>query len=245
MRANTRHVFLTGCSILLAAVLAACGGSTAGNDSGVIPCEADRDCPIGMFCAGGVCAVDGDDDCVFDVDCPDGQVCAGGRCVEGQPDGGSDGDGGDGDDQPSIAVEPESIDFGNGRIGETVVQQLRITNAGTADLTIFSLTMESGSSEEFSAEPIGTLNQILEPDSTMDVVVRYSPVDGSVDLGALLVSCDDPDLALVRVPLSSSYKGSSEIAVVDDLTGDMQEKELNDFGRLAGAADRRVTVYVA
>ncbi len=245
MRANTRHVFLTGCSILLAAVLAACGGSTAGNDSGVIPCDTDGDCPIGMFCAGGVCAVDGDDDCVFDVDCPGGQVCVDGRCVEGQPDGGSDGDDGDGDDQPSIAVEPESIDFGNGRIGETVVQQLRITNAGTADLTIFSLTMDPGSSEEFSAEPIGTLNQILEPDSTMDVVVRYSPVDGSVDLGALLISCDDPDQALVRVPLSSSYKGSSEIAVVDDLTGDMQEKALIDFGQVAVAAERHVTVYVA
>jgi len=63
-------------------------------------------------------------------------------------------------------------------------------------------------------------------------------LDGSADQGALLVSSNDPVNALLRVPLTSSYKGASLIAVVADAATQTPEVASVDFGAIAAASDR-------
>ncbi len=236
--------------ITLVFAVSACGSSATPDDSGVLPCISTEDCPDGLSCQAGVCAKD-NPECAFDSDCDQGKECVNGTCQQVQSDGGTDGgtDGGvDAGDQQQgqgiIEVDPVEIDFGNGHIGDTVTQQLTIRNTGTADLRVFSITFESGSSDEFSAEPLGSVNQLLSPSDDLMVSVNYSPTNASLDQGALLIACNDPDHALVRVRLSSSYKGSSEITVTDDVSGDLAEVELIDFGQVQVGSNSSDSVYV-
>ena len=222
-----------------------CGDSSQ-TDGGITLCETDEECPLGQFCDDGICSElrDGGE-CTRDLDCSPGEVCVNGTCVPGQTDGGDGWDGGDlGPPIPDIQAEPESLNFGNGRIGQSVEQQLLLRNAGGVELTIFSVTMEDGSSPEFSVHPEGTLNAAVAPGFDLPVVVRYLPTDGLVDAGALLINSDDPDQALLRVPLSSSYKGISEITGVED-AGEVEPEVLAlDFGQVPVGSTSLLTVYV-
>jgi hypothetical protein len=226
-------------------VVLSCGDSSQ-TDGGIILCDTNDDCPLGQFCDDGICTeVRDGGECTRDLDCSPGETCVNGTCVPGQVDGGDGGDGGDlGPPIPDIQAEPESLNFGNGRIGQSVEQQLLIRNAGGVELTIFSVTMEDGSSPEFSSHPEGTLNATVAPGFDLPVVVRYLPTDGLTDSGALLISSDDPDQALLRVPLSSSYKGTSEITAVED-AGDVEPEVLAlNFGKIPVGSTSLLTVYV-
>ncbi len=239
---------------LLAALASGCSESTSITDSGIITCTSDNDCPLGQFCDDGLCASfpDGGNRCRIDQDCPAGQSCQGGRCVGGPDgdggDGGPDGDGadggGDGAQLPDIAAEPESLEFGNARIGQEVEQTLRLSNTGAAELRIYSLQLETGTSPELSATPLGNVDLRVAAGEFTSVVIRYRPSDGQADTGALLVASNDPDEALLRVPLSSSYKGSSEIAVVADPATDQPDVQRVDFGRIpvGGSAERELFI---
>jgi len=219
-----------------------------GDDSGILLCTGDPDCPQGFTCLDGLCTLPADGGCTIDADCPDGQVCRLGACVTDQADGG-DGDDGDGaadgdgpPPEPAVAVEPALIDFGNGRVGQVVEQILRVRSVGGADLTVFSLQMSADTSPEFGAAPLGTeLNEILPPGANLEVRVTYAPQDGSVDYGTLLISTNAPSQALIQVPLSSSYKGVSEISVVEEPGSELDAVQQVDFGPVAlGGASRRV-----
>jgi hypothetical protein len=233
-----RHVwvwFLAG----LVAGAAGCADSSPAGDSGVIPCLDDRDCPRPLTCQDGVCALpweepadggDGEADAGLDGDAPDGDA----------PDGDV---GGEEETGPEVTVEPEALDFGDGRIGQPVDQLLRVRSRGTLDLTVFSVGLEAGTSPEFHASPLGTLNEVLPPGSELLVLVRYTPADGVADQGALLIATNDPRQALTRVPLSSSYKGASEIEVVGD-PASSDEVEVLDLGPvlLGGSSSARLVV---
>ena len=230
---------------------AGCGGSAVSEDGGLTPCQSDEQCPLGQFCNNGICAPvpDGGDVCHQDSDCPRGLVCSDGLCVEpgdgGLPDGG-DADGGA--DQapavPAIAVEPAVVDFGNGRIGLSVEQQVIVSNAGTGPLTVFSLTLEGGTSPEFGLHPEGTIGAELAPGATFELLVTYSASDGIPDQGAVLISSNDPQQALFRLPLSSSYKGSSEITPVADPASPGPDLVVLDFGPVPVASSARQAVFV-
>ncbi|RME21935.1 MAG: choice-of-anchor D domain-containing protein, partial [Deltaproteobacteria bacterium] len=220
-------------------LFAGCGGSAVGGDGGVITCVNDADCAVGQSCIQGVCTtLDGGSGCSSDEDCPAGQSCIQGVCVlKEAADGGETGDGGDGADGlpavPDISIEPEAIDFGAAPVGTAVEQKLVVANEGGAELTLFSVTLEQGSSTEFGVVPSGNLGRMLGPGETFELLVTYTPTDGVADSGALLVSSDDPDEALVRVPLSSSYKGSSEITATADPAALGPDLAVLDFGSVS------------
>jgi len=227
-----------------------CGSESSTYDSGVIFCETGDDCPVGWFCNDGVCdrLSDGGTECIEDSDCPGDQVCREGKCTAELPDGGIDGgdDGGDsGPGMPDILVAPEALDFGDVQLGQSVSQQLVISNAGTADLTIFSIEFETGTSSEFSSQPAGTLGLVLEAggDETVDII--YAPLDGKSDSGALLIVSDDPDEALTRIPLTSSYKGSTEVTVVAEPGTVEPEVHAIDFGQVQLGDDRQESFTLA
>ena len=230
-------LFRTGAMVLLS-LLAGCGGSTAVPDSGLILCHVDNDCPLGQYCNDGICSVLADAGCHRDEDCPTGKVCRVGSCVE-VADGG---DGLDGEQTELIArisVQPEQLNFGDGRIGMTATQKVTVYSAGTATLQIFSLVLETGTSDEFSLSPSGNLNRQLPPGESMDFSVSYTPRDGLADQGAVLISSNDPGKALFRLPLSSSYKGKSEITALENPVAGAEINTV-DFGKVpVGQSEQR------
>ncbi len=231
MRSKTTALFsLTFLSIACLAFFS-CGGQTTSNDSGVIVCQTSDDCPAGLFCNDGVCAHIEDGEPVTD----------GG-------DGGPDADGGDvtdsGPGEPDIETEPIALEFGNGRIGVKVERLLVARNVGDADLSLLSLALEAGTSTEFDVHPEGSLNITLRPGEEYEILVSYTPTDGLADQGALLVSSNDPDEALLRVPLSSSYKGSSEITLINDPVEAGPQLAEIDFGNVPVGASTQRTVYL-
>ncbi len=235
MLPKTTAFFSTTLLAIGCLTLFSCGGQTTSNDSGLIFCQTNDDCPTGMFCDDGVCS----------------QLEDGGPDIDGGDDagdGGPDADGGDltdnGPGQPDIETEPVALEFGNGRIGVKVERLLVARNAGDADLTLLSLSLESGTSDEFEVHPEGSLNVTLAPGEEYEILVDYTPTDGLADQGALLVSSNDPDEALLRVPLSSSYKGSSEITLVEDPAEAGPQLAEIDFGDVPLGASAQRTVYL-
>ncbi|HUU01662.1 MAG TPA: choice-of-anchor D domain-containing protein [Myxococcota bacterium] len=234
MHSKTAAFFSVTLPAIACLAFFSCGGQGTFHDSGVIVCQTNDTCPAGMFCNDGVCA-----------HLEDGEPVSDGG------DGGSDADGGDGGDvtdsgpgQPDIETDPIALEFGNGRIGVKVERLLVARNVGDADLTLLSLALEAGTSTEFNVHPIGTLNITLIPGEEYEILVSYTPVDGLADQGALLVSSNDPDEALLRVPLSSSYKGSSEITLTDDPAEAGPQLAEIDFGDVPLGASSQRTVYL-
>ncbi|MBN2496425.1 MAG: choice-of-anchor D domain-containing protein [Deltaproteobacteria bacterium] len=236
---------LSALLLLAASRLPACGGDGSPSDSGPTTCTTDSDCPLGSFCHDGICesVTDGGPECIYDSDCEPDEICRNGRCVGETPDGGRDG-GGDAGGEPDIAVDPAFLDFGNGRIGQPVSLQLSIRNQGDADLHVSSISFEQGTSAEFEAEPLGLVSLVIAAGNSRAVDVRYTPADGRMDEGALLIVSDDQDEPLVRVPISSSYKGSSEIAAVDDPASSGPEVEVLDFGQVSVGGASAHSVYI-
>ncbi len=240
-------------ALLALALLALAGcsdGAGPGEDSGIVTCLDDRDCPRPLTCQQGVCAQPADGGCTSDLECDPGERCVLGQCVPGEEpadggDGEDGGDGGGGDELvgPAVAVEPEALDFGDGRIGQAIEQGLRVRSVGDATLTVFSVSLEAGTSPEFAVSPRGTLNEALPPGTELRLALTYTPTDGLADQGALLLATNDPRLALVRVPLSSTYKGASEIAVVADPAADA-ELETLDLGPVLLGGQALATLHV-
>ena len=73
---------------------------------------------------------------------------------------------------------------------------------------------EPGALTEYTASPSGTVALELQPGATTTVRVTLRPEDDEVDLGSLRIVSDDPDEAVVVVPLLSSFKGTPILAVV-------------------------------
>jgi hypothetical protein len=224
MRAFLRFVILSGLTVCLAAA-SGCSDSVTPPDSNVTFCTDDEDCPSGEYCQGGVCSP-ATIVCEDGGVCPSGMTCEDGVCVPENDGGDSDGDAGDGDnggDQPDIDVlEPglsegiHQLNFGNVLVGVTVVKQIRIENAGNADLRILQLNFEMGTDIEDFAVPRATLDSLpvaVGPGQEFVFDVTYTASDGRTDHGVLDVISNDPDEALVQIHLLSEFKGEARVEV--------------------------------
>ncbi len=172
--------------------------------------------------------------CSGPQDCPEGYVCEGQVCLPG--DGGILGD--QGQQVPDIAVDPTDLDFGSAEAGVAVSRTVTVRNEGTADLTITSVTLdEPGNLAEFSADPLGDIQRVIEPGGSIQVTVTLVSLDDESDNATLLIASNDPDEAMVQVPLTSTLDGQSNLATcvmqADDLFSNCaQNPEVIDYGDL-------------
>lgn len=101
-----------------------------------------------------------------------------------------------------ISVSPLSVDFGAVTVGASGADFVAISNAGTADLEVASLTL-SGSSE-FSLPGAPSTPFTVAPSTSVNVDVEYTPLDEGLDNGTLEIASDSPGEELVSVALSGT-----------------------------------------
>ncbi len=99
--------------------------------------------------------------------------------------------------QPDITVSPTSVDFGGVTVGDSKSEVITVTNDGTADLTITSV---SSLSDPFSITDgcTGT----LAPSDSCAITVNFAPSAVGTFSDSLDITSDDPDEGTVSVSVS-------------------------------------------
>jgi hypothetical protein len=104
-----------------------------------------------------------------------------------------------------------------------------VFNLGNAPLAIESLQLEQGQQAQFTFAPLKALPVILEPNSVVDLEIRFSPVIEGIDTAVLSILSNDPNEPVIDVVLTGEG-----VTVV--LSPEEQLSEILDFYDL-GAED--------
>ena len=94
--------------------------------------------------------------------------------------------------------QENSIDFGGAVPGETVEQTITITSSGRSPFTVLSAVLEPGSSPEFSIDELSAPVTLASGES-LELKVRYAPVDGGPDSGAFVITTDAAQAPSIRI----------------------------------------------
>jgi hypothetical protein len=98
---------------------------------------------------------------------------------------------------PIFSITPTSLNFGSVPANKTSTPQtLRITNTGSADLTIDFVSRSGANPSEFQYTVLGTLGssdfpETLGPGASVDVNVFFTPTDGGGTRSALFIFHDN------------------------------------------------------
>ncbi len=106
-----------------------------------------------------------------------------------------------------ISVTPDTIDYGQVFVNGTDSAIVSISNMGTDDLAISSVTTDN------SVFTVDNINTTLAPGASVDAVVYYAPTAAQADLGTLTIISDDPDEGTYTVALSGTAVNPPVIGV--------------------------------
>ncbi|MEP7364629.1 MAG: choice-of-anchor D domain-containing protein [Acidobacteriota bacterium] len=104
---------------------------------------------------------------------------------------------------PAIRITPASIDFGDINIGQSAQRAISMTNAGTAPLTIQTVT---SSNPRFSANI--ALPLTLSPGAIRDLFVTFQPTSIAAETGTITIGSNDPATPQFAVAVSGRGAGS-------------------------------------
>ena len=114
---------------------------------------------------------------------------------------------------PAIAWSPSTLAWGAVPSGGEVTMMVTITSVGTGDLEVSDVSLDAGTSPEFTL--VSHPAPITMAPSTSDVIeVMYAPQDEIADTGTLLVASNDPDIPLVEIPLTGELLPAPDIELV-------------------------------
>ncbi|MFC1512128.1 choice-of-anchor D domain-containing protein [Candidatus Latescibacterota bacterium] len=102
---------------------------------------------------------------------------------------------------PDIAITPASGEYGEVFIGQTAFRTFTVHNAGTADLTITSVSITGADVSAFSITTGGGPVKVI-PGGTHDIVVQFSPESDGAKSASLSIESNDPDENPLTVTLS-------------------------------------------
>jgi hypothetical protein len=123
-------------------------------------------------------------------------------------------------DTPNISVSPASNDFGSITVGSSSSPQtFTISNTGTADLDISSMSITGSDSGQFTLQTgtCTTLAPTISLGGSCTVTVTFSPTSEGSKSATLQIASNDPDTATLNVSLSGT--GGAQAADLPDLTG--------------------------
>ncbi len=104
--------------------------------------------------------------------------------------------------RPDIAVQPDSIAFGDVTIDSVSRRDLYVLNQGTGVLNISGITLLALPQSGFSFTASTPIS--LAAGDSQAVAVLFAPVAVGQQLSALQIASDDPDRPLVSVPLTGT-----------------------------------------
>jgi len=135
---------------------------------------------------------------------------------------------------PDIAVNPESHDYGELFLGASATADFTVSNIGTDDLTISSLTVGDAA--------FSVLNEsfVLHPRETRVVTVTFTPAMAQFYSTSLEIASDDPGDPVISVPLSGTGLEPPEFSVtpnslVSDLYTGENETQSLELGNTGGS----------
>ncbi len=109
--------------------------------------------------------------------------------------------------EPDIDLAPTALDFGAVFVGGSAQRVLSVANRGSDSLVVASLAADTA---EFTVSDAGF---VLAPRETRDVMVTFAPGAIGPRQGTLTVTSDDPDEAVIAVPLAGEGVVSPDIDV--------------------------------
>ncbi|MCF7792834.1 MAG: choice-of-anchor D domain-containing protein [Candidatus Cloacimonetes bacterium] len=102
---------------------------------------------------------------------------------------------------PIINVNITEIAFGDVNVGETVIEDFTLQNLGTAELTGtiltpdgFTVTLPTRNEENFT----------IPPNEDITVEIEFAPTQGMLYDGNIEISSNDPNQALIEIPVSGT-----------------------------------------
>ncbi len=148
---------------------------------------------------------------------------------------------------PVIAAAPDNLFFGavvSGTLSPVVM--LSLTNRGTADLTISSLTLSDPANFSLDAAtgeaPLGTLPAVLPPAARRTLAIRYSPQAVGSHGAQIAITSNDPALSSLILPLAGTCIAPVPLKPQALVINPLQYY----FGTVApGASSEPLTVFVA
>jgi hypothetical protein len=111
---------------------------------------------------------------------------------------------------PDIEVTPRAVDFGLVAQGASSTQYFTLTNRGTGDLIIESVTIEGSENFQLMTDVSG-VSYGLEQSSTL--VASYSPTAETGDNAIITITSNDPDESIQTVTLLGNGGGEYEYPV--------------------------------
>ncbi|MEM1057290.1 MAG: choice-of-anchor D domain-containing protein [Bacteroidota bacterium] len=102
---------------------------------------------------------------------------------------------------PEITVVPDSLGLGDVLIGTTAQDTVRVRNDGTADLTLSSLALTTGT--VFSIVSGGS-GGTVSPGDSAQVVIQFAPVGLGAEADTLTIASDDADEPNVQIELTAT-----------------------------------------
>jgi hypothetical protein len=137
--------------------------------------------------------------------------------------------------KPEMMVTPQSLDFGQVKVGQSVTQMITITNTGNANLSLQSVAMADDSNPEFSFTPLAQLPMTVEPNQLVSLEVIFSPTMEGQALGVLKITGDDADTPFTDVVLTG-------VGIVPEIA---MEPASMDFGQIDIGTSAALSMTIA
>jgi hypothetical protein len=133
---------------------------------------------------------------------------------------------------PKIAVEPTTLDFGDGIVGTANPGTLKVEDIGTGVLMVSGATIDPAG----SVFAVMSLPGPIPPSGSGPLVVTFEPAHAhEVDQATLVISSNDPHTPQLRVPLKGTG-GVQKIQV---------DPSMVDFGLVDEGTSPRRTVTIS
>ncbi len=100
---------------------------------------------------------------------------------------------------PVIGVFPEELDFGTVDVGDLAELALTVTNSGTVDLDLSSITFAGGGYEYFSVLPA---TSSIPPGESVELTVTFAPAAGGTNDVTMTIYNNAPDFPELGVPVT-------------------------------------------
>ncbi len=119
--------------------------------------------------------------------------------------------------EPDIAAAPLPLGFGSVAVGDTARLVLTISNTGTADLDITSLSLYGADAARFPV-PGGNVAATLAPGDVLPIEVQFRPTREGLHSAMLRLNSNDPDESPFDVPLQGTGLPAQHSACTDSAT---------------------------